>query len=202
MGDKLYTFSFQKGFKRARIKNGYTQKSFAKEFNISIETVKNWEQGRNIPEFKTLEKLCNFFHCDMDYLLNNLDCKDHDTQFIQDETGLSEKSIEQLRYLSLINNTLTTEHDLNTINILLEQLNSKYNSIIHTITEYLRSEGLSKDAWYDIRNKTLSEKEPPIDTDRISIPAHSDLFNNFLLMDIQKRILDLKRELKERSNTD
>lgn len=193
MGDKLYTFSFKKGFKRARIKNGYTQKRFSEKFNISIETVKNWEQGRNIPEFKTLEKLCNFFQCDLDYLFDNLDCKDHDTQFIHDETGLSEKSIEQLRFLSLFDSALAAEQDLDTINILLEQLSSQYNNVIHTITEYLRSDGLSKDAWYDIRNKTLSGKKPPIDKDRIFIPAHSDLFDNFLLMDIQKRILDLKK---------
>lgn len=96
MGDKLYTFSFKEGFKRARKKGGYTQKSFSKEFNISIETVKNWEQGRNVPEIDTLEKLCNFFHCDIDYLFGNMECETHDKQFIHDKTGLSAEAIEQL----------------------------------------------------------------------------------------------------------
>ena len=93
MGDKLYTFSFREGFKRARKKGGYTQKSFSNEFNISIETVKNWEQGRNVPEIETLEKLCNFFQCDIDHLLGNIECETHDKQFIHDKTGLSEDAI-------------------------------------------------------------------------------------------------------------
>lgn len=202
MSDKLHTFSFKDGFKRARKNNGYTQKSFAEKFEkISIDTIKNWEQGRNIPEIKTLEKLCDFFHCDLDYLFGNIECKTHDTQFIHNETGLSEKAIEELQYLTLLNSTLITEPDLNTINTLLEQLNSKYNNIIHTITEYLRSNGLHKDFWYDIRNETLSEKKPPMNTDRVCIPAHSDIFDNLLLMDIQKRIINLKNELKKAPNT-
>lgn len=102
MGDKLYTFSFKEGFKRARKKGGYTQKSFAEEFNVSSETVKNWEQGRNVPEIETLEKLCNFFQCDVDYLLGNMECETHDIQFIHDKTGLSGSAINKL--LELYNN--------------------------------------------------------------------------------------------------
>ena len=102
MGDKLYTFSFKDGFKRARKNSGYTQKSFSESFNISIETVKNWEQGRNIPEMETLERLCNFFQCDIDYLLGNIECETHDKQFIHDQTGLSENAINKL--LELYNN--------------------------------------------------------------------------------------------------
>lgn len=96
MGDKLYIFSFKDGFKRARKKGGYTQKSFAEKFNISIETVRNWEQGRNVPEMETLEKLCNFFQCGVDYLLGNIECETHDKQFIHDYTGLSEDTIDKL----------------------------------------------------------------------------------------------------------
>lgn len=201
MGDKLYTFSFKEGFKRARKKSGHTQKSFSEKFNISIETVRNWEQGRNVPEIETLEKLCNFFHCNADYLLGNIDCETHDNQFIHNEIGLSEKAIKELRYLTLLDSTLATEPDLNTINTLLEQLSSQYNNIIHIITEYLHSSGLSKDIWYDIRNEQLSEKKPLMATNRIHIPAHSDIFDNLLLIDIQKRIINLKNELKK-INTD
>lgn len=197
MGDKLYSSSFKDGFKQARKNKGYTQKTFSEKFNTTIETVRNWEQGRNIPEIKNLEKLCNFFHCDIDYLFGNIGCRTHDIQFIQDYTGLSEKAIEELHYLTLLDNALATEPDLNTINTLLEQLSSQYNNIIHAITNYLRSSGLSEDTWYDIRSKTLSKEKPPIDTDGFLISAYSDTFNNLLLMNIQRQIVDLKNELKE-----
>ena len=62
MGEMLHSFSFKNGIKRARKKNGYTQQSFSEEFGVCIETVRNWEQGRNIPDGATLKKLCNFFN--------------------------------------------------------------------------------------------------------------------------------------------
>ena len=39
--------SFAKGFKRARKRAGFTQESFAAAINRPIETVRNWEQGKN-----------------------------------------------------------------------------------------------------------------------------------------------------------
>lgn len=119
MGDKLYTFSFKEGFKRARKKGGYTQKSFAEKFNVSIETVKNWEQGRNVPEIETLEKLCNFFQCDVDYLLGNIECETHDIQFIHDKTGLSKEAI----------NFLINENSRNVIGkLIVNKFSIPYNS--------------------------------------------------------------------------
>ena len=96
MGEKLHTFSFKDGFKKTRKEHGYTQQSFSEKFGICIETIRNWEQGRNVPELDTIYKLCEFFECDMDYLFNNISCHNHDTQFIQDKTGLSEDSINTL----------------------------------------------------------------------------------------------------------
>ncbi len=102
MRDILY--SFKDGFKRARKDAGYTQETFCEHFinydglKVSLSTVRNWEQGRNTPELKTIEALCAFLHCDMDYLFFNIECKNHDNQFIHEELGLSEASIERLRY--------------------------------------------------------------------------------------------------------
>ena len=94
--------SFKDGFKKARRnaknKNGkrYTQESFAEAFGVSVDTVKNWEQGRTAPSIDTLIELCDFFECDMDYLFGTLDCKTHDVQFIHEYIGLSEEAIKRL----------------------------------------------------------------------------------------------------------
>jgi transcriptional regulator with XRE-family HTH domain len=142
MGDKLYTFSFKEGFKRARKKSGYTQKSFSEEFNISIETVKNWEQGRNVPEIETLEKLCNFFHCDIDYLLGNMECETHDKQFIHDKTGLSEDAINVLKEWNRISKEKGPQYtwarnSLQALNDLLSQGVIVANNILLPIAEYI-----------------------------------------------------------------
>lgn len=135
MGDKLHSFSFKNGFKRARKNNRYTQKTFADEFNISIETVKNWEQGRNIPEIKTLEKLCDFFQCDLDYLFNNIECKTHDVQFIQDCTGLSENSIENI---CTINKSNKSNEYMTALNMLLQQDYDLRRILLH-INKYIKA---------------------------------------------------------------
>ena len=96
MGDILHSFSFKDGIKRARKKMGYTQQSFSVAFGVCIETVRNWEQGRNIPDSVTLKKLCQFFNCSLDYLFFNIDCQNHDIQFIKDKMGLSENTIKNI----------------------------------------------------------------------------------------------------------
>lgn len=94
-GTKLHSFAsgFKEVFKRERKKAGYTQQSFADSFDISLDTVRNWEQGRKVPEIKTIERLCAEFGCEPDYLLGRMENSTHDTQFICDRTGLSEDAV-------------------------------------------------------------------------------------------------------------
>lgn len=140
---------------------------------------------------------CNFFGCSADYLFGSIDCKTHDSQFIQDETGLSQTAIGELRRLKFMNDALAEEIDLNTINILIEQMETAgKQSIIHWLTAYLRSSGLSKDIWYDTHTGNISTKriistKEPI----ILINSHSDTFDNLILATMQKRIISLKEKL-------
>lgn len=87
--------NFCEGLKRARKAKGYTQESFAEAFGVSKETVRNWEQqSRNTaPNINVFLKLCDFFDCDPDYLLNVTDCKRHDVQDVVDYTHLSEHAV-------------------------------------------------------------------------------------------------------------
>lgn len=203
MGDKLYTFSFKEGFKRARKKGGYTQKSFAEEFNISIETVKNWEQGRNVPEIETLEKLCNFFQCDVDYLLGNMQCETHDKQFIQDYTGLSEKSIDVLQ----TEKYFKSSHCIEIINILLNDLwthpesrNTKY-SFINLFANYLRFciDGKHKYALSKNGNIKIDPKPDGIDIDGKAMYSTADI--HFTSEQLEKMFImeieDVLKALKE-----
>lgn len=94
MGFKLHSFSH--GLKRARKERHLTQQQFADEFLVSVETVRNWEQGRSGPDLETLLQLFEFFDCSADYLLGRIDFRTHDLQFIFDHTGLDEQSISRL----------------------------------------------------------------------------------------------------------
>ncbi len=99
----METYSFAKGFKRARKNAGYTQESFVQSFLdrerheiTTLGTVRNWEQNRAVPEITTIQQLCEFFDCDMDYLFNRIECKNHNVDFIHEYTGLSEEAINTL----------------------------------------------------------------------------------------------------------
>lgn len=95
---KLHSFAsgFKDVFKRERRRCGFTQQSFAEYFGVSLDTVRNWEQGRKVPEIKTIERLCDEFGCEPDYLLGRMEHSTHDIQFICDQTGLSEYAVCEL----------------------------------------------------------------------------------------------------------
>ena len=77
-----------------------TQEAFAEAFGCNIESVRNWEQGRTVPETGTLFRLAEFLDCDLDYLIGRIDKPTHDLQFITDELRLSEEAVKKLMQLS------------------------------------------------------------------------------------------------------
>ena len=77
-----------------------TQQAFADSFGCSLISVKNWEQGRTIPEIGTLLYLAEFLDCDLDYLIGRIDKPTHDIKFISDELRLSEEAVKKLMQLS------------------------------------------------------------------------------------------------------
>ena len=108
---KLHTFDtqskehlkkFGNRLKNRRKKIGFkSQREFADELNVNLKTVRNWEQGRNIPELITLIDICDMLHCSPDYLLGYIDETTHNMHYISQITGLTEKSIEGIQSLWL-----------------------------------------------------------------------------------------------------
>lgn len=96
----LYIFSV--GFKKARKAKKLTQQSFCDEYkkvtgsSITIETVRNWEQGRAVPRIDTLVSLADFFGVSVDFLLNRSECTSVDNEYIREKTGLNDESIQAL----------------------------------------------------------------------------------------------------------
>lgn len=98
---KLHNYG--KGFKKARKRARLTQQSFCDEFgkiskrgSITIDTCRNWEQGRTLPDAETLVELSNFYKVSIDYLLDRSDCTTVENEYISQMTGLSDTSIQTL----------------------------------------------------------------------------------------------------------
>lgn len=105
MSDKLHTIKndFSKNFKKIRKAQGYTQVTFVEKYckdygekAISVYTIKNWEQGRTVPELQTIWDLCEIFNCDIDYLFGRIDYSTHNLEFICNKIGLSEDAVKYL----------------------------------------------------------------------------------------------------------
>ena len=55
--------------KELRKQKGMTQEQLAKEFDVTVQTVRNWESGRRTINLNTLQEICKRFDCDISDLL-------------------------------------------------------------------------------------------------------------------------------------
>ncbi len=69
-------------FKKERLKTGLNQVEFAKLFNVTKQTVSNWESGKRKPDIEMLSNIAKYFNVTTDYLLGN-DISDNKTDDIK-----------------------------------------------------------------------------------------------------------------------
>lgn len=103
MGYKLHSFDlciFGENLKKARKAKYKTQEKFAEALGCSVETVRNWEQGRTAPETGTLFLIAELLDCDLDYLTGRIERPTHDLEFITDQLGLSEEAVKKIMRMS------------------------------------------------------------------------------------------------------
>ena len=81
---------FTERLKSLRKERNVTQTQLAKELNVSIGSVGNWETGARIPDIETFKILAEYFDVSVDYLLGRSeDKKIRPTEI--DESDLSER---------------------------------------------------------------------------------------------------------------
>lgn len=90
----------------------YTQETLAEQLDIiaskskncnnkqkSRQTIANWEKGETYPSYQDMVNLCKLFKCDMDYLTGKIPCKTRENTDIQEETRLTEKTINRIKII-------------------------------------------------------------------------------------------------------
>ena len=122
MYNRLDNFEMGKRIQTARKKKYRSQSQFADALHVDRQSVQGWESGKHLPDLDNLISISDLLDVDLDYLTGRIDCMTHETQFICDQTGLSEPAVKNLCML----NADTSDHDLEsnwilqTINALLE----------------------------------------------------------------------------------
>lgn len=200
-------YSFKDGLKRARKAKGLTQEKFCEAFTnydgskFSLSTIRNWEQGRNTPEIKTIEALCGFFDCDMDYLFNNIDYRTHDNAFICETLGISEQAIDILQethkqypsYMDYVNFVLRSVNFEN----VLYHMHCYADSIRRVnLLQHIRNEQITK-------LKSIEEYKPNLDLiEEISKALDNMHLNEYILSNQFRSLVDeLSREVREEMGT-
>ena len=106
MGSKLYNFdktreALRDNLRTARKQAGYkTQEAFAEALVCSVESVRNWEQGRTVPEIGTLFQIAELLDCDLDYLIGRIERPTHDLEYISRQLRLSEEAVRKLEKIA------------------------------------------------------------------------------------------------------
>lgn len=104
--NKIHTFEDTSCDWYGQTVHGLTQDQLAYEIGSTRQTVGTWEKenGKNkIPSLDQIITLCEFYDCDYGYLLCEYDSRKHEIADIQEQTGLTEKSIDILRKAKIIN---------------------------------------------------------------------------------------------------
>ncbi|MTD41935.1 helix-turn-helix domain-containing protein [Erwinia sp. CPCC 100877] len=56
--------------KTLRMKKNYTQEELAKQLFVTRQTISKWENGKTIPDIQTLNRICDFYHIQLSFLLS------------------------------------------------------------------------------------------------------------------------------------
>lgn len=78
-----------------RLQAGYSQEQLAEKVNVSLDTVKAWENGRRTPTGKNIEKLCRVLHTKEEYILNG------DTSFDQLISQWDKENTPSIKFIQL-----------------------------------------------------------------------------------------------------
>lgn len=93
-----------KGLRKSR---HMTQSEFAVIMGVSLETVRDWEQGWRYPGADDLLEISQYFGCDLDYLFGQQDTPVREYGHLSEELGITEKAAEGLLHLSRSEDTRT-----------------------------------------------------------------------------------------------
>ena len=85
--------NFAKNLKRLRVNQNLTQDDFAKKINITKAAISNYENGRRLPDYETLELIADYFNVNIDFLMGRKFCEKDKLVITRNQYTSKEKDI-------------------------------------------------------------------------------------------------------------
>lgn len=82
--------------KNLRIEHGMSQEQLASQLHVTRQTVSNWENNKNYPDFGTMVELSNMFQVSMDELIKS------DRGYIKKQNIIEQKSITRRKWIIIL----------------------------------------------------------------------------------------------------
>ncbi|MGN1168337.1 MAG: helix-turn-helix domain-containing protein [Lachnospiraceae bacterium] len=82
--------------RQLRLSHNLNQVELAKKLGVSKQSVSNWENDNIMPSIDVLKKICSFFSCSADYLLEI----NHDKAFFIETTDLTLRQIAHIQEIA------------------------------------------------------------------------------------------------------
>lgn len=114
-------------FEQLLQKTGITAYKVSKETGISQTTFSNWKSGRSIPKSDTMQKIADYFHVSMEYLMTGEEKEGGEKYYLNDETADMAQQIFENKELRLLFDAArdADPDDLNAVHQMLLHLKRK-----------------------------------------------------------------------------
>ena len=167
-----------------------TMSDVANKTDISYQTVNSWQKGRATPKFDQVVKLCTCYNVSPEYFCGlSTEKQFKSIQYIMEYTGLSEKTINNLHALVLMNN----DSDSNIFNGLNVILSSDYFAkIIFLLHSYFEKKDAFESSYYYKDNNNI------VQTGTIDLITNKNIF----LLEIVKILSKIDENLNLRLSVD
>ena len=176
---------FSERLQKLRKEKYNSQEKFSEAMDVSVETVKKWEQGKAFPETGHLLLIPDVLDCDLDYLIGRIDHQSRNRKISQDYTGLSERAV---KILHGWNQNPKAKNAITALNDLVECGMFFATRVLFKIKDY-------------IILRAVSEGKPTVNIDLfdIEIPEDERLFNQQIK---EEKTIQNAKHLKELARFD
>jgi transcriptional regulator with XRE-family HTH domain len=168
------------------------------EIGISSGSLSKYQNDVAEPGITALVKLADYFNVSFDYLLGKSDCKHRENIDIREETMLSEKAIELLKYCKGRGDKHGDNSIAQTVSVLLEE-----EDTLDAIRQYLFYELCEEVAPFHTKYKYYKKDTAkpndgtwvPIDFESVSRGLTSKHFQKIKMLEIQECLMKLPEKV-------